>query len=193
MNTKAVLAAVTVVGSLCIYQASNWWERAFATLESSELSPDGCIRVDTYTPFWVLPSFLHRIPYPDPEMRPNPLGMPWDYPMFARAYEASTNSFLGETIVYDAASSFGGMYWNKSKQPGRRTVYSDGFLLLDSDRCADKATLEKLDAYYEKKRNDYPARMKEWDEYERQWREEEREREEKEHLLRVWPPPDAAP
>jgi hypothetical protein len=174
-----------VGGSACLYLASNWWERAFATLESSELSPDGCIRVDTYSPFWVLPSFLHRIPHSDPEMPPNPLGMLWDYPMFKCAHEATTNAFLGETIVYDAASSFGNMYWNESDRSGRRVVYSSGFLLLDSDRCADEGTLSKLRAHYEKERNNYPARMMEWDEYERRWREEEKEREEQEHLLRL--------
>jgi hypothetical protein len=193
MNTKTILAVTTVVGSVCLYQASNWWERAFATLASSELSSDGCIRVDTYRPFWVLPSFLHRIPHPDPEMRPNPLGMPWDYPMFERAYEASTNTFLGETVVYDAASAIGGIYWNKPNEFGRRIVKSAGFLLLDSDRCADKATLSKLHAYYEKERSGYPERMKEWDEYERQWREEGRIREEQEHRLRVRSPPNTTP
>jgi hypothetical protein len=130
MNTKTILAVFTVVGSACLYQASNWWERAFATLGSSELSPDGCIRVDTYKPFWVLPSFLHRIPHPDPEMPLNPFGMPWGYPMFQRAYEASTNTFLGETIVFDAASSFNSMYWNEAEKPGRRIVYSHGFPVM---------------------------------------------------------------
>jgi hypothetical protein len=64
---------------------------------------------------------------------------------------------------------------------------------MDSDRCADKATLSKLDAYYEKERNGYSARVKEWDEYERQWREEERIREEQEHRLRMRSPPNARP
>ncbi|HEY4292367.1 hypothetical protein [Luteibacter sp.] len=188
MNPKGTLAVIAVVGSLCFYQASNWWERTLATLESSELSPDGCIRVDTYSPFWVLPSILHRIPHPDPEASPIPLGNSWDYPMFKRAYEASTGNLLGETIVYDATSSFDSMYWNESNQTGRRIVYSNGFPLLDSDRCSDKATLSKLHAYYEKARNDDPERMKEWDEYEHQWREDKRKREEQEHLLRLRPP-----
>lgn len=191
MTPKGIFAVATVVGSVCLYQASHWWERAFATLESSELSPDGCIRVDTYSPSWVLPSILHRIPHPDPSASPIPLGVPWDYPMFKRAYEASTGTFLGETIIYDAVVAFSGMYWNMPSEPGRRIVKSGGFPLMDSDRCADEATLSKLDAYYEQKRREYPARMKEWDEYERQWREEERKREEEENLLRIGPPTGA--
>lgn len=192
MKSMGIFAVVIVIGCAVLYQASHWWERAFATLESSEQSPDGCIRVDTYRPFWVLPSFLHRLPDPDPAAAPYPLGMPWDYPMFKRAHEASTNIFLGETIVYDATLSSGGMYWNESNEVGRRVVESGGFLLADSDRCADEETLSKLHAYYEKRRNDYPARMKEWDEYERQWQEEERKREEREHLLRALPAKKAA-
>jgi hypothetical protein len=187
MNTKAIILAAAVVGSVGVYHASNWWERTFATLESSELSPDGCIRVDTYRPFWVLPSILHRIPHPDPEASPIRLGNSWDYPMFARAHEVGTNTVLGESIVYDAAVSFGGMHWDVPNNSGRRVVSSDGFRLLNSDRCADDATMAKLTAYHEQKRREYPARMKEWDEYERQWREEEKEREEQEHLLRLRP------
>jgi hypothetical protein len=190
VNKSAYWVVVVAAASVGAYQASNWWERAFATLQSSEVSPDGCIRVDTYSPFWVLPSFLHRIPDPSPEAPAYPLGMLWDYPMFKRAYEVSTNTFLGETVVYDAGS-VGGIYWNKPNDSGRRIVKSGGFFLVDSDRCADEATLSKLDAYYEQKRREYPARMKEWDEYERQWREEERKREEEENLLRIGPPTGA--
>ncbi|HEY4292364.1 hypothetical protein [Luteibacter sp.] len=151
------------------------------------------MRVDTHSPFWVLPSILHRIPHPDPEANPISLGNSWGYPMFKRAYEVSTGNLLGETIVYDAALAFSGIYWNKPNDSGRRIVTSGGFPLVDSDRCADKATLLKLDAYREQRRSEYPARMKEWDEYERQWQEEERKHEEKEHLLRVRPSVEATP
>ncbi|HEY4293856.1 hypothetical protein [Luteibacter sp.] len=183
MRKVVFFIAMAAVGVGCLYHMSNWWERAFASFVSSELSPDGCIRVDTYKPFWVLPSFLHRIPHPDPEMPPNPLGMPWPYPEFKRAYEVGTGIFLGETITYDGASALGGMYWNASGEPGRRVVLAGGFALLDSERCADKETMAKLAAYHEQKRLEHPARMKEWDEYERRWKEEEKTREEEGHRL----------
>lgn len=69
MGTKAILAIIAVASGIALYQASNWWERAYATYDSSEVSPDGCFRIDTYEPFWVLPSMLHRSPNTDPTVR----------------------------------------------------------------------------------------------------------------------------
>jgi hypothetical protein len=146
MDTKTILAIVVVVGGATLYQASNWWERAYATYESSSTSPDGCIRIDTYKPFWVLPSMFHRIPHPDPTIR-NGLGMQWDYPIFKRAYEISTDAFLGETVVFDPTSAHDFIDWGDAGNPGRRIVEANGFPLLDSDHCADEATLANLDAY----------------------------------------------
>jgi hypothetical protein len=149
MDTKRVLVTIViaVAGGATLYQTSNWWERAYATYESSETSPDACIRIDTYKPFWVLPSMFHRIPDPDPTIRYG-LGMEWDFPIFNRAYEVSTGASLGETIVYDPQSAPNFTYWGDVRTPGRRIVKTNGFLLVDSNRCADAATLERLDAYY---------------------------------------------
>lgn len=97
MNANAALAVLLLLGGAAIYQASNWWERAYATLKSSELSPDGCIRIDTYEPFWITPSIFHRIPHPDPEIR-NDLGTFWTSAIFSRAYEVSTGTFLGKLL-----------------------------------------------------------------------------------------------
>lgn len=153
MGRRPIFAGIViaiVVGSL-LWKASNWWERAFAARVSSEVSPDECIRIDTYEPFWVLPSFFHRIPHPDPTVH-NALGMRWDAPIFKRAYEERTGFFLGETVVYDPSAAHNLMFWNVSREPGRRIVLANGFPLVDSDRCADEATLAKLDAYRERRR-----------------------------------------
>jgi hypothetical protein len=166
MGGREVLAfvVVVVVGTgAALYEASSWWERAYATFKGSELSPDGCIRIDTYEPFWITPTVLHRIPHPDPESR-NDLGMIWNAAIFRRAYEASTGAFLGQTVAYDPSSSFNLMSWNEAREPGRRVVLSDGFPFVDTDRCADAKTLARLEAYHEQRRKENRAMQEAWEE-----------------------------
>ncbi|HEY4294237.1 hypothetical protein [Luteibacter sp.] len=165
MNTKAVLAVV--VSGIALYQASNWWERAFATHKSSELSPDGCFRIDVYEPFWVLPSLLHRTPHPDPTVR-NALFMGWELPVFKRAYEVSTGAFLGDTVVYDEAYAYDIELWNVAAPAGRRAVKVDGFLLFDSDRCADEATLARLAVGLDQRQKAIRLLHETWEEEDRQ-------------------------
>lgn len=151
MDTKTILAIVVVAGGVALYRASNWWERAYATYDSSEISPDGCIRIDTYEPFWVLPSIFHRIPDPDPTVS-HGLGMQWDAPIFKRAYELNTGAFLGETVVFEPAGQ-NLMFWNEARKPGRRIVLANGFPLVDSSRCSAEVTLAKLEAFYDRERD----------------------------------------
>lgn len=167
MGVKVVVATIVVGCGAMLYQASNWWERAYATLRESELSPDGCFRIDTYEPFWITPSIFHRIPHPDPESR-NDLGMIWNAAIFRRAYEVSSGELLGETVVYDPVSSFNLMFWNESRESGRRVVLSNGFPLFDSDRCADEATLAKLETFYEQEREAMKPIVDAWEEQRRQ-------------------------
>jgi hypothetical protein len=158
MKKKAILAVVTIVGVASVYGASEWWERALATYESSEFSPDGCFRVDTFKPFWVLPSNFHISPHPDPTM-PISLGRTWENAVFRRAVELSTGNVLGETVVFDPVGPAPLIFWNEPAPPGRRIVYANQFPLFDSDRCADVATLARLEAYQERKREEDRARQ----------------------------------
>jgi hypothetical protein len=151
MAMKAILATVVVVIGFALYQASNSWERAYATYDSSEISPDGCFRIDTYEPFWILPSMFHRSPDPDPTIR-NGLGRPWGDAIFKRAYEIGTGELLGETVIFDPVGPPEIIDWGRGSKPGRRVVVANGFPLFDSSRCSDDATLAKLEAYYERQR-----------------------------------------
>jgi hypothetical protein len=103
------------------------------------------------------------MPHPDPESR-NDLGMIWNAAIFQRAYEAKTGDFLGESVVYDPVASFNTMFWNESREAGRRIVLSNGFPLVDSDRCADKETLAKLEVFYEKEREAMQPIVDAWEE-----------------------------
>lgn len=161
METKTVVFVMAVAAGVTLYHASNWWERAYATLVSSETSPDGCLRIDTYSAFRVLPSVFHRIPDPDPTIR-YALGRSWEDEIFKRAYEASTGTFLGETVVFDPSASTSIMYWGDTRTPGRRVVVANQFSLTDTDRCSDEATLAKLEAFYEREREESQRIQTEW-------------------------------
>lgn len=163
MATKRILAIITIAGSLTLYRASDWWERAYATHQSSETSPDGCIRVDTYEPFWVLPSLFHRSPDPDPTIR-NSLGRPWEAAVFRRAYEVSTGALLGETVVFDPVGPAAFVDWGQTSKPGRRVLIANQFPLADTDRCSDAATLAKLEAHHVRKREENRAMQAAWEE-----------------------------
>ncbi|HEY4292767.1 hypothetical protein [Luteibacter sp.] len=148
---RTTVVAFLALVAVLLYVASNWWEKAWGTYAFSETSPDGCIRVDTFDPYWVLPSLFHPIPHPDPEARPLWLAS-WEAPVFRRAYEASTGKFLGETIVYEPPVAFDGYDWGDVRSVGRRDIAVNGFPLATTDRCADEATLKRLGDYYEKRR-----------------------------------------
>lgn len=156
MTAAKLIAASAIVVGMLTYHASNWWETALATRIDSEISPDGCIRMDTYEPYWVLPSIFHRMPYPGADTPDTYLapGRMWDAAIFRRAYEARTGEILGQTEVYDPSAAFTLIYWGDRDTPGRRRVTTNGFLLVDSDKCSDEATLAKLAAWYERARPD---------------------------------------
>lgn len=162
MHSKAVIAITVgvIVGGAAIYRASNWWERTYATYESSEMSPDGCIRVDTYEPFWLLPSLFHRIPRP--EGTHYGLGREWNAAVFRRAYEVSTGEVLGETVVFDPVGPAPFVDWGDTAKPGRRVLIANQFPLAISSHCSDKATLAKLEAFYERERRGRQAIVDAW-------------------------------
>jgi hypothetical protein len=151
MNAKSIAAVILVTSSAALYQASTWWERAFATYESSVVSPDGCFRIDTYKPFWLLPSMFHQSPHPDPDLQTS-FGRPWEAAVFRRAYEISTGDILGETVAFDPVGPAPLIFWSEPAPPGRRIVFANQFPLFDSDRCADAETMAKLEAFYGRER-----------------------------------------
>jgi hypothetical protein len=121
-------------GAVVINQASNWWERALATHAESEISPDGCLRLESYTPFWVLPSIFHDLPHPDSNAG---YGITWGGPGFYRLFEVSSGKFLGESIVFDKSTVDGPIYWGEWDDKRHRSVWRGGFLVAETDKCSD--------------------------------------------------------
>jgi hypothetical protein len=137
-----------VVLAFGAYAASEWWETALGTYVESFDSPDGCLRIDTYRPFWVLPSLFHNVPHPDGYHEG--YGSNWESPVFKRLYERATGELLGQTIVFDAAFADYGIDWGDPASTGRRVISSARYPLATTARCADAETLSRLQAAYDR-------------------------------------------
>ena len=92
---------------LPFWGASQWWERALGTEVSSEISADGCYRLEQYSPYWLLPHAFHprRQPFKawDPIRDWSGPMMPHEVPGFYRLYDNRSGKLLVETKVYDLA------------------------------------------------------------------------------------------
>ena len=115
---KGVLCALLALASALsfLFVASQWWEKAFATVEGTDMSPGGCYRLVQYTPYWVIPASFH--PARDPQEKWTPLAdwyTPWlpnEAPGFFRLFDNRSGRQLGETAVYDLTMiGPGGVHW----------------------------------------------------------------------------------
>ena len=97
MRPLTVIAGLTIA-AITLHEVSNWWEKAWATREDEMLSPDGCFRLETYKPYWILPSIFHPQPWHD---GPATWGVIWGAPRFYRLYVAGTGIPVGETRTFD--------------------------------------------------------------------------------------------
>lgn len=102
--------ALTMAAFGCVlmfWYASQWWERGLGTKVTSEISPDGCYRLEQYAPYWLLPHWFHprRQPYEawDPLRDWSGPMMPHEIPGFYRLYDNRSGQLLVETKVYDLA------------------------------------------------------------------------------------------
>jgi len=95
----------TVVLLAAFWFGSQWWEKAFAPKVTSEISPDGCYRLEQYRPYWLFPHAFHPQRAPDRIWNPlqdwyGPMLMP-ETPGFVRLYDQHSGRLLVETEVYD--------------------------------------------------------------------------------------------
>ncbi|MGP4954176.1 hypothetical protein [Pseudomonas helleri] len=105
------VAYITIAGGL--WTASNWWERGWATrLATDSVSPDGCYRVQSFKPYWVLPDTFHRRSEPN-EDQPAEWFPWWGYPGFYRLFDNRSGELISETNIYDLESAGGGLSWGE--------------------------------------------------------------------------------
>lgn len=103
------VAYISIAGGLWI--ASNWWERGLATrLSTDSVSPDGCYRIQSFKPYWVLPDIFHR--ESDVNGVNSPAWFPWwGYPGFYRLYDNRSGELISETDIYDLEFAGGKLDW----------------------------------------------------------------------------------
>ena len=103
------VAYITIASGL--WTASNWWERGWATrLATDSVSPDGCYRIQSFKPYWVLPNIFHR--EPDVNGVNSPAWFPWwGYPGFYRLFDNRSGELISETKIYDLESAGGRLSW----------------------------------------------------------------------------------
>lgn len=106
-----------VLGTSTLWIASEWWETGLATQSGDPLfSADGCYRVETLTPFWVLPGIFHRGLIPPENMHPTWFPA-WQSPGFYRLYDQRTGELLGQSQIYDLGFVGGPLNWGSRKYP----------------------------------------------------------------------------
>ncbi|WP_075801942.1 hypothetical protein [Pseudomonas putida] len=111
-----ILAALL---SLFSWLLSEWWEKGLATPLNVTVSPNGCYRVESFKPFWLLPDMFHR--EHDPNDDREPTWFPhWEYPGFYRLYNHRSGALLGESRVYDLAYASGPLTWGA----GSKSVFA---------------------------------------------------------------------
>lgn len=109
-------AYLIIAGGL--WAASQWWEKGLATSTDEIItSPNKCYRIQSYKPFWVLPTFLH--PWSHPDKTTNPIWFAnWINPGFDRLYDNRNGALIGESEVYDfGRSGGGGVFWGNKLRP----------------------------------------------------------------------------
>lgn len=108
----AYLAAYIAI-ALSLWTASQWWEKGLAERSGDPIvSPDGCYRLETFKPFWVLPNMLHRKPHPDEDVPPTWFPL-WGYPGFYRLYDNRNGELISENKIYDLETAGWGIDWGE--------------------------------------------------------------------------------
>lgn len=100
-----------------LWAASQWWETALATpYGDADISPDGCVRVQAFRPYWVLPNSFHPQFHPHD---PQDLSwfIRWESPAFFRLYDNRDGQLLGESRIYDLVAYGGPKSWGNDIYP----------------------------------------------------------------------------
>ena len=128
-----------------LWTASQWWEKGLATKKKEVIiSPNKCYRIESYKPFWLLPTFFHPWTHPDKSTPPVWFSQ-WISPGFDRLYDNRSGELIGESEIYDFGLSGGyGVSWGNKRQPA---VYA-GMIYIGpntSDCIGDQPTTFKLE------------------------------------------------
>lgn len=120
------------MASIALYSASLWWEKGLARVESSVASPDGCLRLDSVRPFWVLPSIFHSSTHDETTY----FLRAWTKPLFYRLYDNLSGKQLRETAINDVEPTTDGISWDNGFPDGPRFVSVGSHRLRVEGQCS---------------------------------------------------------
>nr|WP_084702826.1 hypothetical protein [Pseudomonas japonica] len=105
------MTSILAIVTSGLWLASEWWEKHLAPAVSSPvISPNGCYRLETFKPLWLLPNIFHRKADPNEGTKPEwPPG--WEYPGFFRLFDNRSGELLGESNIYDLEQASGDIDW----------------------------------------------------------------------------------
>lgn len=99
---------------LFLWAASQWWEKGLATeVAYAESSPNGCMSIRSFRPFWILPDIIHPKSDPNEDIPPQWF-IGWGLPGFYRLYDNHNGELIGESEIYDLEYSSDRISWNRS-------------------------------------------------------------------------------
>jgi len=107
------ILVLILASPVALWAASQWWEKGLATQWDEITSPNGCYRLESLKPFWVLPDIFHSRAHPDEDLPPQQWPL-WKYPGFYRLYDNRSGQLLGESRIYDLAQASGAINWGMS-------------------------------------------------------------------------------
>lgn len=131
-SKQFIVAYIIIAGGL--WGASQWWEKALAkNLGDPDVSPNGCYRIESYKPFWILPYVFHSRSHPDE------LGSPewfpwWGYPVFFRLYNHHSGELISETDIFDFDSTGGAIIWGE----GVRRIFYGAIPIGHAPECGSE-------------------------------------------------------
>ncbi|MNP35479.1 hypothetical protein D3C76_1288130 [compost metagenome] len=98
------------------------------------ISPSGCYRIETFKPFWVLPSMFQPEYDPNEDVAPRWFQV-WGYPGFYRLYDHRSGELIGESNIYDLQYTSGPLLWGSKSIP----EVSAGAIYIRRSRCRQAA------------------------------------------------------
>ena len=131
MRTALLVSLVAASACSLIWFASTKWERSLGAVRYSRVSPEGCFRLDSVVPYWILPKLLH--PYVH-DGRLVALTL-WD-PIFYRLYDNRTGELLDQTRIYNSELGNGSISWDSGSVNGPRQIAVGVMLISLHGRCS---------------------------------------------------------
>jgi len=116
---------------LLVAFAPIWDERNDAKVLYSEISPEGCFRLDTLSPSWIMPTIFHPFSHDGTTN----YFTSWQ-PTFHRVFDLRSGELIGETDIYDADLVSSHAWWDGGYPDRARFLSAGPFHISLKGKCS---------------------------------------------------------